>query len=204
MSIGSRQGGTTVYNNQWGGYMQDVAVYNYALSAAQILAHYNAASNRAPVFVANPFAKPGVVAGQNYSSTIASDAADPNGDNITFSKISGPSWLLVAGNGALAGTPFSGQVGTNSFVVRATDTSGLFSNATMNLNVSAAPAIVLGLARQDPNLSLSWSGGIPPYQVQSTTNLAAPIWENVGETTSGFNLLLAPSNDAGYYRVFGQ
>lgn len=204
MSIGSRQGGTTTYNNQWGGYMQDVAVYNYALSAGQILSHYQAASNRAPAFVANPFAKPGVIAGQNYSGTLASDAADPNGDSITFSKISGPSWLLVAGNGALAGTPFSGQVGANSFVVRATDTSGLFSNATMNLSVSAAPDILLGLAWQDPNLSLTWSGGIPPYQVQTTTNLAAPIWENVGGTTSGFNLLLTPSNDAGYYRVFGQ
>lgn len=204
MSIGSRQGGTTVYNNQWGGYMQDVAVYNYALSAAQILAHYQAASNRAPVFVANPFTKPGLVAGQNFSGTLAGDATDPNGDTVTFSKISGPTWLLVAGNGALTGTPFSAQVGTNSFVVRATDSSGLFSNATMNVAVTAAPAIVLDLTRQDPNLSLSWSGGIPPYQVQTTTNLDTPSWENLGGTTSGFNLLLTPSNTAGYYRVFGQ
>jgi hypothetical protein len=112
--------------------------------------------------------------------------------------------LLVAGNGVLAGTPLSAQVGTNSFVVRASDPSGLFSNATMNLNVTAAPAIVLGFTRQVPNLALSWSGGVPPYQVQSTTNLASPIWEDVGGTTSGFNLLLTPSNAAGYYRVFGQ
>jgi len=204
MSIGARQGGTTVYNNQWGGYMQDVAVYNYALSAGQILSHYQAASNRAPAFVANPFTKPGVVAGQNYSGTLAGEASDPNGDAITFSKISGPTWLLVAGNGALAGTPLSAQVGTNSFVVRATDSSGLFSNATMNVTVSAAQAIVLGITQQDPNLFLSWSGGIAPYQVQSTTNLADPVWEDVGGTTSGFNLLLTPSNAAGFYRVFGQ
>jgi hypothetical protein len=204
MSIGARQGGTTVYNNQWGGYMQDVAVYNYALSAAQILAHYQAASNRAPAFVANPINKPGLVAGQNYSGTLAGDAADPNGDAVTFSKISGPAWLLVAGSGALSGTPFSAQVGTNSFVVRATDPSGLFSNATMNVAVTAAPAIVLGLTPQPPNLSLSWSGGIPPYQVQTTTNLDSPSWENLGGTTGGFNLLLTPSNSAGYYRVLGQ
>ena len=204
MAIGSRQGGTTVYNNQWGGYMQDVAAYNYVLSAGQILSHYQAASNRAPAFVTNPFTKPGVVAGQNYSATLAGEASDPNGDAITFSKISGPSWLLVAGNGALAGMPLSAQVGTNTFVVRAADSGGLFSNATMNLNVTAAPAIVLGLTRQDPNLSLSWSGGIAPYQVQATTNLAEPVWENVGGTTSGFNLLLTPSNAAGFYRIFGQ
>jgi hypothetical protein len=204
MTIGARQSGTTTYDNQFGGYMQDVAVYNYALSAGQILSHYQAASNRAPAFVADPFAKPGVVAGQTYSGTIAGDAADPNGDTVTFSKISGPDWLLVAGNGALAGTPFSAQTGTNSFVVRATDPSGLFSNATMNLNVSAASAILLGLVWQDPNLTLSWSGGIPPYQVQTATNLDAPAWENVGDATSGLQLLLTPTNAAGYYRVFGQ
>ncbi|MFO1512920.1 MAG: LamG-like jellyroll fold domain-containing protein [Verrucomicrobiota bacterium] len=204
MTIGARQGGTTIYDNQFAGYLQDVAVYNYALSAGQILAHYQAASNRAPAFVANPFTKPGVVAGQNYAGTLSGDAADPNGDTITFSKISGPSWLLVAGNGALAGTPLSAQVGTNSFVIRAADPSGLFSNATLNLNVTAAPAIVLGLARQEPNLVLSWSGGIPPYQVQTTTNLDVPAWENVGGTTSGFNLPVTPSNAASYYRIFGQ
>ncbi len=204
MSIGSRQGGTTAYNNQWGGYMQDVAVYNHALSAAQILSHYQAASNRAPVFVTNPFTKPDVLAGQNYSGTLAGEASDPNGDTLSYSKISGPAWLLVAANGALAGTPLSANVGTNSFVVRASDPGGLFSNATLNVAVSAAPGIVLGVAWQDPNLQLSWSGGIPPYQVQSTTNLADPVWEDVGGTTSGFNLLVAPSNTAGFYRVLGQ
>ena len=204
MSIGSRQGGTGPYNNQWLGYMQDVAVYNYALSAGQILSHFQAASNRAPAFVANPFTKPGIVAGQNYGGSLASDATDPNGDTLTFSKISGPSWLLVAGNGALAGTPLSAHVGTNRLVVRALDSGGLFSNATLNVTVRAAPAIVLGLTRQDPDLFLSWSGGIAPYQVQSTTNLADSIWENLGSPISGFNLLLTPSNAAGFYRVLGQ
>ncbi len=204
MTIGSRQGGTTVYNNQWGGYMQDVAVYNYALSAGQILSHYQAASNRAPVFVANPLTKPGIVAGQNYSGTIASDATDPNGDNLTFSKVSGPGWLLVAGNGALAGTAFSPEVGTNSFVVRATDPSGLFSNATLQLNVSAAPPIVLSLAWQNPDLLLNWSGGIAPFQVQTTTNLANPAWQNLGTPITGGNLTLTPTNDAGYFRIRGQ
>ncbi|HEX5218778.1 MAG TPA: LamG-like jellyroll fold domain-containing protein [Verrucomicrobiae bacterium] len=204
MTIGARQSGSGAYDHQFPGYMQDVAVYNYALSAGQILSHYQAASNRAPAFVANPFTKPGIVAGQNYSGTLAGEAVDPNGDVLTYTKISGPSWLLVAGNGALAGTPLSANLGTNSFVVRATDGGGLFSNATMNVNVSAAPAIVLGLSWQELNLSLSWSGGIAPYQVQATTNLAEAIWEDVGGPTSGFNLLLTPSNSSSFYRVFGQ
>jgi len=204
MTLGARQGGTSNYDLQFSGYMQDVAVYNYALSAGQIQAHYNAASNRAPVFVTDPFAKPDIIAGQNYSGTIASDAADPNGDAVTFSKISGPAWLLVAGNGALAGTPLSVAVGTNSFVVQATDPSGLFTSATMNLSVLAAPPIQLSLTWQSLDLVLGWSGGISPYQVQVTTNLVGPIWENVEGPTSASNLSLTPSNTTGFYRVLGQ
>jgi len=204
LAIGARQGGTTVYNNQFGGYMQDVAVYNYALSAAQILAHYNAASNRAPAFVANPFTKPGLVAGQSYSGTIAGDASDPNGDTITFSKISGPSWLGVAGNGALTGTPVSPNTGTNSFIVRATDPAGLFTTATMNLAVTAATPITMTISFAGPALALSWSGGIAPYQVQMSTDLINPIWELVGNPTNGTSLLVSPTNAAAFYRILGQ
>ena len=106
LTIGARQIGTTVYDNQFVGYMQDVAVYNSALSPAQILSHYQAASNRAPVFATNPITKPAAGAGQNYTSTLAGEATDPNGDAVTYSKGQRPSWLLVAGNGAVGRTPF--------------------------------------------------------------------------------------------------
>lgn len=137
MTIGSRQGGTGAYGNQFGGYMQDVAVYNYALSPARIQAHYLAASNRAPVFASNPFSKPDATAGQVYSSSISSDASDPNGDAITYSKVSGPVWLGVAPNGALSGTPSGPDNGTNTFVVSATDPAGLSNSATMRIFVVA-------------------------------------------------------------------
>jgi hypothetical protein len=204
MTIGARQGGTTTYNNQFAGYMQDVAVYNYALSAAQILAHYNAASNRAPAFVSNPFTKPGVIAGQNYSGTIAGAATDPNGDTITFTKVSGPSWLGVAGNGALSGTPVSANIGTNSFVVRATDLAGLFGTATMNLAVTAATPITMTVSLDGATLALNWAGGIAPYEVQMTTNLANPIWEPLGNPISGTSLTVAPTNAAAFYRILGK
>jgi len=204
MTIGARQGGTTTYNNQFAGYLQDVAVYNYALSAAQILAHYRAANNRAPVFVGNPLTKPDVVAGQPYLGNLAADATDPNGDAITFAKVSGPSWLGVAANGVISGTPYSADVGANSIVVSAADPGGLFANATMNLDVLVAPRIIVGITRQDSDLVLNWSGGISPYQVQVATNLTSPIWENFGGSTNSSSLLLIPSNAAGFYRVFGQ
>jgi len=143
VTFGSRKSGpATAYDNQFIGIMEDVAIYGIALTAAQVQAHYSAASNRPPVFAVNPFTVPGVNAGAAYAVSIATNASDPNGDAITFSKISGPAWLAVAANGVLSGTPLAGDLGPNSFVVRATDPASLFANATMNLSVVTTPITV--------------------------------------------------------------
>ncbi|MFN3407976.1 MAG: autotransporter-associated beta strand repeat-containing protein [Limisphaerales bacterium] len=97
------------------------------------------AGNLPPVFTVNPLTKAPAFVGSPYAATLAGDATDPNvGDTITFSKVSGPAWLAVAANGDLSGTPAAGNAGTNSFVVRATDASGLTADATLNLFVAAA------------------------------------------------------------------
>jgi hypothetical protein len=52
---------------------------------------------------------------------------------------------------------------------------------------------------------LSWSGGVSPYQVQMTTNLANPNWQNVGSpVTSGTLLTITPTNASTFYRIVGQ
>lgn len=205
MSIGSRQAGFgTPYNNQFVGFMEEVAIYGYALSANQIVTHYRAATNRAPAFTSNPLTLANANAGQPYSGTLAANATDPNGDAMTFAKVSGPTWLSVAGNGSLSGTPLSGNVGPNGFQVRATDVSGLAGVATMNLTVLAAPPIILSAGGQGNALLLNWSGGIAPYQVQWATNLAHPAWQNLGLPMSVGSLLVSPTNEAALYRVSGQ
>jgi hypothetical protein len=204
ISIGSRQSGTAAYDLQFVGLMEEVAIYNYALSSAQVLAHYRAVSNRAPVFVVNPFSEPDVNAGQAGSGTIATNALDPNGDTLSFAKVSGPAWLNVAANGALSGTPFSGDAGFNSFVVRATDPGGLSGSATLNITVTPAPSITTAVSLQGTNLLLNWAGGIAPYQLQMTTNLTSPDWQPVGDPASSTSLLVPATNDAAFYRIVGQ
>jgi len=204
MTIGSRQSGTGSYDSQFGGYMQDVAVYNYALSAARILAHFNSASNRPPAFASNPFSMPDVTAGQNLSGTLTTKASDPNGDAMTFAKLGGPGWLSVASNGTLSGTPLSANSGTNSFVVSVKDSGSLSNTATLLIHVIPAPPISATIALQGADVLLSWSGGVAPYQVQMTTNLSAPDWQSVGGPNNSTNLVLTPSNAAAFYRVFGQ
>jgi hypothetical protein len=112
--------------------------------------------------------------------------------------------LNVAANGALSGTPHSGDAGVNTFVVRAGDSGNLFDQSTLNIAVIAAPPIVSKMSVEGSNLSLNWTGGVAPYQVQMTTNLSNPDWENLGGTISGNNLIILPTNAATFYRILGQ
>ncbi|WP_444998220.1 proprotein convertase P-domain-containing protein [Aliikangiella sp. IMCC44359] len=92
-------------------------------------------SNQAPAFNNDPFNKADATIDQNYSANIASDASDPNGDVLTFSKISGPDWLNVASDGSLTGIPNSSNLGNNSFTVSVSD-GRLDDSATLNINVT--------------------------------------------------------------------
>ncbi|MFO1513704.1 MAG: LamG-like jellyroll fold domain-containing protein [Verrucomicrobiota bacterium] len=205
VSIGSRQAGLgTAYNNQFVGYMEEVAIYGYALSANQVLAHYLTATNRAPVFTSNPLTLTSANAGQIYVATLVTSTSDPNGDSITFAKVSGPSWLSVGSNGSLSGTPLSSDVGTNAFLVSASDPGGLITSTTMNVAVIAAPPIILSVGWQGNALLLNWTGGIAPYQMQWATNLVNPTWQNLGAPVGANSLSVFPTNDAAFYRVSGQ
>jgi hypothetical protein len=173
------------------------------LSAAQVRNHFAAASNLPPVFVTNPFTEPGANAGQPYSASMATNATDPVGNPVTFSKLSGPSWLSVAGSGALSGTPLSSANGLNSFQVSVADPYGLSNSATIYITVTGAPPILATAARAGSNFFLNWSGGIAPYQIQIATNLAAPLWQNLGAPVSSPPVSLSPSNRAAFFRILG-
>ena len=93
--------------------------------------------NDAPVFLVNPIAGGSVKALASYSGGLLGSASDIDvGDIITYSKVSGPAWLLVASSGAMSGSPAESNVGTNQFVVRVSDTAGAFTDATLTINVT--------------------------------------------------------------------
>lgn len=164
----------------------------------------NVGMDHPPMFASNPISESPATAGQPYSATIATNASDPDfGDQLTFSKISGPDWLNVAANGSLSGMPLSTNAGSNSFVVGVADLAGLSTNATLLINVTAVP-VTLTLTKLDGNLLLGWSGGVPPYQVQTTMNPGSANWQNFGVPSSVTNLTLTPSNAGVFYRVQGQ
>jgi hypothetical protein len=185
--------------DRFNGRLDDVRIYNRALSASEVAV---ISTNMRPGFLIEM--NDSAVAGQPYSGSIV-NVFDPENDPLTFSKVSGPNWLNVASSGALSGMPLSANVGTNSFVVRVTDTGGLFGDAPLSINVAPAPPIFASIAAGDTNLLLNWSGGISPYQVQTTTNLAGGSWQNIGGVTAGTSLdIPAPTNTPSFYRVLGQ
>ena len=82
---------------------------------------------------------PGVIAFENYQfdiSQFAGDHDEEDMDKLIFSKISGPDWLSIESSGGLSGVPTNEDVGNNRFVVRVTDPGGLFSDASVSIEVS--------------------------------------------------------------------
>lgn len=164
----------------------------------------SAVPNWPPVFSSSAYILASVMAGNGYSESLATDASDPDGDALTFAKVSGPAWLNVASNGALSGTPLSTDAGTNVFVVSVTDRGNLSATATLYIVVQPPQPIVASLAVQPGQLLLTWTGGISPFQVQQAANLENPVWQNFGAPTGGNSLALTPTNGAAFYRILGQ
>ena len=65
------------------------------------------------------------------------------------------------------------------------------------------PSITSTLTLQSNLLTLQWTGGLPPYQVQVATNVAAPAWNNVGDATTNTSLPLQLGTDPAFYRIAG-
>ncbi len=86
-----------------------------------------------PQFTSDPVVEINAVEDRAYVATLADNAV---GNDLVFTKVSGPTWLNVASNGDLAGTPTNDNAGLiNEFVVSVTNPSGPDDHATLNINV---------------------------------------------------------------------
>ncbi len=73
--------------------------------------------NRAPGFSSSP----GTAATEGILYSYQASAIDLDGDSLTFSKFSGPTWISVASGGAVTGTPTAGSAGSVPITIRVTD-----------------------------------------------------------------------------------
>jgi Putative Ig domain len=145
----------------------------------------------APVWALNPIALPDAKERTPYSQNIASDVADADpSDKITFSLVSGPSWVTVSPTGTISGTPQRVNDGLNTLTVRATEANGgLFSDVTVTINVDFVPLPVYW--RQNPILMTNafennaYVFSLAPYAVGDTGTtltfslVSGPAWMTV-------------------------
>lgn len=149
------------------GRMDEVIVFQEELDGSRIAALM---AGQAPVFAADPLSRPQAPVGQVYEQSLAGSAADPDaGDTLTWSRISGPRWLTVDGYGRISGVPGAADAGLNRFVVRATDASGLASEAVLHVTVPV-PQDLLAHYRFDGSLANHLG-------VSAGTATGSPVWE---------------------------
>ncbi|HET6443307.1 MAG TPA: putative Ig domain-containing protein [candidate division Zixibacteria bacterium] len=109
--------------------------------------------NSPPQFNSDPVVENDATKSVPYASTVANDAYDPDGDPLTFSKISGPSWLSVASSGALSGTPLEGDIGLNSWTVEVSDGNGGTEQAELEITVrSDGGSVDVRIAQSDDDV----------------------------------------------------
>jgi hypothetical protein len=118
------------------------ANFNTTTASAEAAATTAQAANQPPSFTSNPINEVNATAGVPYNADLQDDASDPNaGDTLTFSKVDGPSWLSVAFDGGLSGTPGAADVGVNQFTVRVADAAEEADTATLSITVNAAAEV---------------------------------------------------------------
>jgi len=154
------------------GMMDEVLITDYAIGAAQMA---SLLTNTPPQFTVSTLSGGSATEAISYSNNVAAYASDSDaGDTLTFSKAVGPTWLNVAADGALTGTPTSGDGGTNFFTIRVTDTAG--QNAFMLVSVAVTTVTAAGTWIADAsstwNTANNWSGNVIATGAGQTANFS--------------------------------
>jgi len=93
--------------------------------------------NLPPSFSGSPYPMtlPTIPESRAIQDSLDRHVDDKDGDNLVFSKVSGPEWLTVKPDGALVGTPEFGNAGKNVFVFRVSDGRGGEDTQTLTIPV---------------------------------------------------------------------
>jgi len=165
-------------------------------------------SVNAPVFTSDPiFATNGTEA-LAYISSLVSTATDADFDSLTFSKISGPTWLSVSTDGVLTGTPANSDVGLNAFTVQVNDGNGGIASATLNITIflatgNKAPVLnanpIIGYNAQQGqayNATIAGSATDTDGDPLTYTKISGANWLHIASNGSLYGTPDAAGNDA--------
>jgi subtilisin family serine protease len=141
-----------------------------------------------------------------YSGTAT--ATDPNGDAVTFSKVSGPAGLNVAANGAITWTTGCNDVGgPYTVVVRATDVCGATNNCSFQLTVTNATPTITCPPHDTTRAGLFISGNFSTNDPEgrpvtvSFVSITPPATNNPTIVGNHVEWFVSPSDPTGVYTI---
>ncbi len=146
-------------------------------------------TNDLPAFSSDPIVKANATYDDDYSGSLSGDAADDDGDPLTFAKVSGPAWLDVAPDGALSGTPAESDLGLNSWAVQVGDGNGGLDQATLQITVDEPVLFVDYVATGEILVSGSVSGSFANTQADDGSVQAITERESGGKPANRHTLL---------------
>ncbi len=189
MSIGARSS-TATANNDWQfrGYLNDVAVFNYALSWSQVMAQYSAVATVLPYFVQNPPASVALNGGNTLDLSAIASGTFP----LSYSWTIGATTVAMGSTNEIplnagltySNVPVSWDGGT--LVLTVTNVAGS-TNVSVALTVYSTLAIVNNLPAQIlalPDGQASYSIGVVgqlPFAYQWYLD-GAPIADQTNST----------------------
>ncbi|MGJ8672760.1 Ig-like domain-containing protein [Rubritalea sp.] len=129
----------------------------------------------------------GTLVSESYSGTLADAVSDTDGDSLTFAVLSGPSWLTIAPDGSLSGTPGSDNTGLNTWLVQVDDGNG--GSTTLDLEITVDLPILVGydFSTADPASPTLVAGNLSASAVTSPMPISydSSFGDNSGVTASG-------------------
>jgi hypothetical protein len=66
------------------------------------------------------------------------------------------------------------------------------------------PFTITGIIRNGNDLALTWSGGTPPYQIETSPSMAAGSWTHLGAPTNATAMTVSTSGPPAFLRIRGQ
>ncbi len=170
--------------------------------------------------IGSPSCSPPVVNNDSYTTaynteivngSVATNDSDPEGGLLTFTAVSNPTaeqgtidWD-GSKNGTFTYTPTPGYIGTFSVIYRATDPSGLYTDATLTITVVALPTKAVNASEQNICITAgsgTLAGNTPSvgtgtWSVVSGPSTASSQFSNANNPTATFT----PAGGVGTYLV---
>lgn len=141
----------------------------------------------------------GYIQGKTYLGTYVVDGP------LDLNPAAGAFEFDISGLNLQADTPVTI---TANYVPAAGDPQGTETVTTLfsvpvPLKFATRPIQISSPTRSGTELTLVWSGGNPPYQVQTRSDVASGTWTNVGAATTATTATVTITGAQGYYRVQG-